>query len=453
MNSKIGVKLREVWLRNHLVEMKKVKLGDLWEESKIVSESPNSDKRIKVKLNVNGVEKRPNKNDKTGATKYFKRKAGQFIYGKQNLHKGAFGIIPNELDEHESSSDIPSFDIVEKCNPEWIYYYFKQGNFYKELEQYSKGTGSKRIHPNKIAHLEIPLPKRKEQDKIIEKIKLQENIHSKLDNEIIEQKTLLTKLKQAILQEAVQGKLVSQNPSDESAVELLKKIKKEKERLIKEGKIKKGKELPAIEEDEIPYELPKGWVWCRLGDVCKKIHYGYTASAIKNSDGIKLLRITDIQNNKVNWRQVPSCHIKESEIDKYLLRRNDILIARTGGTIGKSYLVGNIDDLKSVFASYLIRAIPLININPNYIKLFLGSNLYWSQLLEGSMGTGQPNVNGVTLSKLKFPLPPLVEQRRIVEKVDAFMEFCDELELRVGENKEGSERLMGAVLGESFGNG
>ena len=148
--------------------MKKIRLGDLWKESKVESNSPNSDKRIKVKLNVQGVEKRADKDDKKGATKYFIRKAGQFIYGRQNFHKGAFGIIPKELDNFESSSDIPSFDIISECNPEWVYYFFKQNDFYKDLEKYSKGTGSKRIHPEKIAHLEIFLPNMEEQNRIID---------------------------------------------------------------------------------------------------------------------------------------------------------------------------------------------------------------------------------------------------------------------------------------------
>ena len=116
-------------------EWKKVKLGDLWKESKIESLNPDSNKRIKVKLNVLGVEKRSAKNDEKGATKYFIRKSGQFVYGKQNLHKGAFGIIPKELDNFESSSDIPAFDIIPECNPEWIYYFLKQGSFYKKLEK------------------------------------------------------------------------------------------------------------------------------------------------------------------------------------------------------------------------------------------------------------------------------------------------------------------------------
>ena len=85
-------------------------------------------------------------------------------------------------------------------------------------------------------------------------------------------------------------------------------------------------------------------------EVCQRIHYGYTASAVHNTKGIRLLRITDIQNDKVNWLEVPSCQIDNSESEKYLLNENDILIARTGGTIGKSYMVKNVN-VKAVFAS------------------------------------------------------------------------------------------------------
>jgi len=95
-------------------DWKKVKLGSLLTESKILSENPDTDKRLRVRLNMLGVEKRPKTNDKEGATKYYKRKAGQFIYGKQNLHKGAFGIIPHELDGFESSLDIPAFDVEKR---------------------------------------------------------------------------------------------------------------------------------------------------------------------------------------------------------------------------------------------------------------------------------------------------------------------------------------------------
>lgn len=256
-------------------------------------------------------------------------------------------------------------------------------------------------------------------------------------------------LKNCILQLAVQGKFVPQDPNDEPAEVLLEKIKEEKERLIKEGKIKREKPLGEISEDERPFELPDGWKWVRMRRVAENIHYGYTASAIDKETGVRFLRITDIQNSKVNWSTVPFCDIEEKKLSTCLLKNNDILIARTGGTIGKSFIVKNVNNI-SVFASYLIRVIPLVNTNADYLKFFLETPLYWKQLIEKSQGTGQPNVNAVSLSELMLPIPPLKEQKRIVEKVNSLMVLCDELEKKIEKQKSYSNRLMESILKDSF---
>lgn len=237
----------------------------------------------------------------------------------------------------------------------------------------------------------------------------------------------IKKLRELILTLAMQGKLVSQDPNDQLACELLKEIQAEKARLVAEGKIKKSDALAAVKNEEKPFVIPKGWEWVRLGEICEKIHYGYTASADFALSEFRLLRITDIQDNKVNWESVPGCSITSKEADQYLLDNGDILIARTGGTIGKTYLVENID-LKAVFASYLIRAVPSRKLNIRFLKISLETPLYWVQLYAKSSGTGQPNVNGVSLSNLVLPLPPLAEQKRIVDKIDEFFLLCDELE-------------------------
>jgi type I restriction enzyme S subunit len=237
----------------------------------------------------------------------------------------------------------------------------------------------------------------------------------------------IKRLRELILSLAMQGKLVPQDPNDQPASELLKEIEVEKERLINAGKIKESKSLAKIKLDEIPCDLPPNWKWIKLNDLSIKIHYGYTASANHDLKDIRLLRITDIQDNKVNWQSVPGCEIKEKDIPQYLLSNNDILIARTGGTVGKSYLVENIN-VNAVFASYLIRVVPSKNIYVNYLKLFIESPLYWKQLYEKCSGTGQPNVNGTALSNLLLTLPPLAEQYRIVKKIDFLMAQCDELE-------------------------
>ncbi len=237
----------------------------------------------------------------------------------------------------------------------------------------------------------------------------------------------IKKLRELILELAVQGKLVPQNSEDEPASVLLERIAAERAQLVKDKKIKKQKALPAISDDEIPFELPVNWEWARLGNLSSDIHYGYTASAKHEAEGVRLLRITDIQNDRVDWQTVPACEITQEKSQGYLLENDDILIARTGGTIGKSYLVENIS-LKAVFASYLIRVKRISAMYASFIKTYLGSQLYWRQLYDNASGTGQPNINATALKNLLISIPPLAEQHRIVAKVNELMSLCDQLE-------------------------
>lgn len=245
----------------------------------------------------------------------------------------------------------------------------------------------------------------------------------------------IDQLKQAILQLAIMGKLVKQDPNDEPAKELVKQIVIEKRKYINLGRIKSEKPLSNVSEEEKPFKIPKHWEWVRLGSISADIHYGYTASASDQNLEVRLLRITDIQDDEVNWLMVPGCEIDNEQAARYLLEDGDILIARTGGTIGKSYLVSDIS-VNSVFASYLIRVKKLPSSYPEYIKIYLRSQLYWNQLYLASMGTGQPNVNGSSLKNLKLPLPPVAEQKRIVAKVNDLMAICDRL---IGKIKKAQE--------------
>ena len=238
-------------------------------------------------------------------------------------------------------------------------------------------------------------------------------------------------LKNSILQWAIQGKLVPQDPNDEPASVLLERIRAEKARLVKEGKIKKDKNESVIYrgednshyekfsdgrvvciEDEIPFEVPAGWEWARMSSLSSVIHYGFTASA-GLSGNAKLLRITDIQDGKVQWDDVPFCEIDKKGLCNYQLENDDIVIARTGGTVGKSFVISNIS-VVAVFASYLIRIKPVPGLYIPYIATYLESPCYWRQLTDATSGTGQPNVNGQSLSNLLVPIPPFDEQMRIV---------------------------------------
>ena len=198
-------------------------------------------------------------------------------------------------------------------------------------------------------------------------------------------------LRQTILNLAVRGKLVEQDPADEPASELLKRIAAEKARMVKAGEIRKPKRMPVLDTDELPFCLPHKWAWTRLFEMSRKIHYGFTASANRMVEAVRLLRITDIQDNRVDWLSVPGCEIEENVLPKFRLERGDVLIARTGGTVGKSFLVQDVP-VTAVFASYLIRIQGSHEVNDRYLKLFLESPTYWTQLRDGARGAGQPDV-------------------------------------------------------------
>jgi len=154
-----------------------------------------------------------------------------------------------------------------------------------------------------------------------------------------------------------------------------------------------------------------------LAQIAEKIDYGVTASAQAEPVGPKFLRITDIQDDTVDWDSVPFCNASPRERRDAELRAGDIVFARTGATTGKSYLIGDCPD-GAVFASYLIRVRLGAEINPNYLARFFQSAGYWSQIASKSNGAAQPGVNASKLSELVVPLPPLPEQRRIAEILD-----------------------------------
>ena len=179
-------------------------------------------------------------------------------------------------------------------------------------------------------------------------------------------------------------------------------------------------------DDEIPFDIPESWCWERWGNLSQSIQYGYNAPALNKGD-IRMVRISDIQNGEVLWETVPFCNIKENEIDTYLLNKNDILFARTGGTVGKSFLVKE-TPYPSIYAGYLIRTRYSDMLSAKYMKYFMESNLYWVQLKDGTIATAQPNCNGKTLGKMILPLPPLSEQNRIVSRIDELMAIIDKFE-------------------------
>ena len=177
---------------------------------------------------------------------------------------------------------------------------------------------------------------------------------------------------------------------------------------------------------DVPFEVPEGWVWTTIAEISSSINYGVSESA-KVTGKYRLLRITDIQDGKVSWESVPFTDYPEDKAKAFELSDGDILFARTGATVGKSYLVEAAPN-NAIFASYLIRVQYSHSVIPQYIKFFFESGYYWEQISSNSVGIGQPNVNGTSLGKLRIPLPPAAEQKRISKEAHRWMGVIDRLE-------------------------
>ncbi|MFH1358527.1 MAG: restriction endonuclease subunit S [archaeon] len=375
-------------------------------------------------------------------------KSGDLVVSGINVEKGAVAVYQGDKDVlatiHYSSYE---FD-ENKIDINYFKWFLKSDAFRKAVQSQTRGGIKTELKPKKFLPLEIDLPNIEEQKQILSKINKVENEIKQLETNISKDKKLLTSLKQSILSEAVQGKLVPQNPKDEPASELLKKIKKEKEKLIKEGKIKKQKLLPEISEDEMPYDLPEGWVWARLGNLVSILGDGIHGTPKYTKDGeCFFVNGNNLENGKIVIRENTK-RVSEEECLKHNrpLNENSVLVS-INGTIGNVAFYNNEKIMLGKSACYF----NLLNmIDKKYIRLLIETNYFMDYALHSATGTTIKNVSLLAMRMFSVPLPPLPEQKRIVEKVDALMKFCDELELRIKENKKNSNDLMTSVLNEVF---
>jgi type I restriction enzyme, S subunit len=184
-----------------------------------------------------------------------------------------------------------------------------------------------------------------------------------------------------------------------------------------------------------------------LESVSEKIDYGLTTSATLSDTGIKFLRITDIQENGVDWQSVPFCECSEKDFNQYSLARGDLVFARTGATTGKSFLIKDTPE-KTVFASYLIRVRANQKlVDPEFLSYFFQTSQYWQQISDTAVGAAQVGVNGSKLAELKLPLPPLHEQKRIA----SLLARVDHIHRLRKTAHDLSDTLLQSVFLEMFG--
>ena len=449
-------------------EWKKVKIGDFLTESKIIAEESDAAHRITVRLNCKGIEQRALKAEKEGATKYYTRKSGQFIYGKQNIHKGAFGIIPQELDGFTSSADLPAFDVdLSKCIPEWICICLQKDEYYKTLQKNVKGVGSQRLAVNVFLDSEIPLPPVEKQVEIIKKIQLQLQKTEQLSFEIESQKNYAKLLRQNILQEAIEGKLtedwrkknpVQKDNPDYDAEALFEKIQNEKYHTDSilltqnQDKKKKGKSLDfpnPCDNEEKPFAIPDGWKWVRLGDVIEYTENLDIQKKLKGTDLIKYVDIDSIDNQNYKIRNYKEKSVAELSSRARRVLRKDYIIYSTV----RPYLC-NIAIIKREYPNYIgstgFNVFRTIGTIKEYVFYFLLSD-YIINLYKGLMqGFNSPSINNQQFENTMLPLPPLTEQKEIVEQVEKYLQTVTELENQIAEREQLAKQLMQSILREAF---
>ena len=306
---------------------------------------------------------------------------GDIVFARTGATVGKSFLISDLPYDSVYASYLIRIRLISGISANYIYQFFNSYCYWEQVTGKTVGVGQPNCNGTSLKELFIPLPPQNEQNRIVPVV---DNLLKIADIISIEREKLIeliNKTKSKILDLAIRGQLVPQNPDDEPASVLLERIRAEKEELIKQGKIKRdkkesiifkgednsyyekiGKSVSKIDA-EIPFALPEGWEWCKLGSLCSSIQYGLNNSA-ESSGTHKLLRITDIQNGSVNWDTVPYTTTEDPET--YILKSNDIVFARTGATVGKSFLIDQLP-YESVYASFLIRIRLLKFISPQYI--------------------------------------------------------------------------------------
>ncbi len=399
--------------------------------------------------------------DKPSNTDMILIKKGDLVISGINVEKGAMAVYAGKEDItatiHYSSY---SFDENE-IDIDFLKYFLKSIEFRNALKEQVPGGIKTEIKPKHLLPLLVNIPTDVKDQKAV--VRILQDRNSKVDaisTELTHQLDLVKKLRQQLLQDAVQGKLTAEFRSSHPelvegshhASELLKKIKVEKQKLIAEGKLKKEKELQPIKVEEIPFEIPKGWVWCRFENLCSHIFdmEHQMPTAVTNG-GVMFLSAKDlIDNGKINYTDNVK-HI--SEEDYIYLTRNftpqkyDIIYSRRGANLGKSRIV---ETDSKYLASYSCCTIRTLNPCLDYINYLLDGGFILSQATKQTTNNSIPDLGVNKIKSFIIPLPPIAEQHRIVQKLDELLKTCNALETSIKESSEQNEKLLQQVLREAL---
>ena len=433
----------------------KVKIGDFLFERK-GRYKPNDEQIVNLprieKIDFGGNFHIGNKDSKTDMILI---KDGDLVISGINVAKGAMGIYSGEdvtATIHYSSYTFDS----NKINVEYFKRFLKSSEFIELLNEQVKGGIKTEIKPKHILPLEIQLPDINTQAQIVQHFENVEDDIADVTKEVLKQESLLKKLKQTILQEAIEGKLTAKyrakNPDIGTAKKLLEQIKTEKEKLIKEKKIRPSKPLPPINEDEIPFDIPQNWEWCRLGDI-----------SFVGTGATPLTSEPKYYNGDINWITSSATGADfvteaETKITELALKETNCQIYPIGTLViamyGQGKTRGQITELMIDSATNQACAAISIYLKDKALNQFIKKYFQkiYLEIRELASGGAQPNLNMQKVKDTMIALPPLEEQKEIVATIEKLFTLCNELESEINQNKTTVDNLMVTVLKESFEN-
>lgn len=381
-------------------------------------------------------------------------KQGDLVISGINVEKGAIAVYEGQEDVtatiHYSSYE---FD-KEQIDIDFLKLFLKSPEFLDAIKEQVPGGIKTEIKPKHLLPLEVIIPEIDEQRKIVTRFtgfNLKQNL---ISTELNHQLTLVKNLRQSYLREAMQGKLLVQDLFDEPAQILVEKIKAEKEKLISEGKIKKDKTLPVIKQEEIPFEIPHNWVWCRLGEIILfGPTNGYSPKANSNEKGIKCLTLTATTSGYFRNDCFKFVDVKIKEDSSLWLKSGDILLQRGNSLdyVGIAALYEGISN-EFIYPDLMIKIRLSEFTNNRFLHNALiapFSRKYFQSRAYGSQKSMPKITQEVVLNTL-IPIPPLVEQERIIAKLEKLMKVCDELEQNIKQGIRNVDMLLQTALKEAL---
>lgn len=355
---------------------------------------------------------------------------GEIVIAKM-MPAGRAIEVPNVDSNYVLSSDAVKFVPHPFLNKRYLLNAINSGMFRSQIYAEVQGITRVRTSLTKLKTYLIPLPPLAEQKRIVEKIEELLPYVEKYDKAYTEVEELNKKfpedMQKSILQYAIQGKLVEQREEDGTAEELYQQIQAEKEKLIKEGKIKKTKPLPEITEDEIPFDIPKNWKWVRLGELLNKLTDGAHNTPKYTEIGVPFISVKDISSGKIDFSNTK--FISQEEHESLYKRcnpeRDDILLTKVG-TTGIPVIVET-DKEFSLFVSVALLKFNTDLIFNKYFMYVIKAPVVQIQAKENTRGVGNKNWVMRDIANTILPLPPLAEQKRIVKKIEELLPYTKQL--------------------------